>query len=151
MSFTHYFEKNSMNQLKVLDWDFEHQTKTRKLIIHLPMFSIIFSDKAIHSVFAYIDMYEDVQVKRFENSWLWCEDIIIENYKKRSEELFLLLESHIIRRLSGETVLGYREDPENIWQAVLVSVVDDYTLIIDYFEDSPNHTRTILSIRIFRD
>ena len=114
------------------------------------MSKVIFAQGSHDALIAYVHHYEIFQIERFRDSGIWWEEVIINSYHKRAKELFLTLYDHIIRRMSGDTVLEYRRDPENPWHATLITTIEDYTLIIDYFEDDMAQTRTIEVLRIFR-
>ena len=76
------------------------------------MFSVHYTEPALASLKSYLLLLETSQIGRFLDSGLWCEDLIIATYREKSKEFFHLFRIHIEKRLSQDTVLGYRPDPD---------------------------------------
>ncbi len=115
------------------------------------MYKIIYTAKVRGILETYIQNYEDANIQRFSHTWLWCESIIIEPYRKRAIDTFMAIHGHIEKRLTSDLVYGRRPDPENPGQFTLITPIEDRTLIIEYLEDTENLTRTVIELRIFRE
>ena len=73
-----------------------------------------------------------------------------------TENMFLgsswrLIHDHILKRLSDDRVFWRRPDPEDPQNFMLITSIEDRTLIIDYREDTEAPIRTIIELRIFRE
>lgn len=115
------------------------------------MYKVAYSESTKQSLQKYIQFFEDANIQRFSDSGLWCEDIIIEWYREHVLRLFLTIHDHILNRLSDDRVFWRRPDPEDPQNFMLITPIEDRTLIIDYREDTESPIRTIIELRIFRE
>ena len=108
------------------------------------MYKIIINDFVSSKIDNFIDSYTDIFLKRFNDTWIFDEYLIIEEYKKKSVKLNENIYYKIKEKLSEEKVLWYKKTLEKQLECIIF--VWNYMLILWYTEEDNNKIRLIENI-----
>ena len=111
------------------------------------MYKIIILEN-VHSIIDnFILSYRNVFVKLFNDTWLSSENEIIENYVLRSKKFQREIYYSVDDLLKEENILWYKK-LEN-WNLEITTIVWNYRLFIEYWEDNDDKIRFVENIRFF--
>lgn len=97
------------------------------------MYRIIIEDFVVNKIDNSIDSYTNTFLKRFNDTWIFDEFLIIEEYKKSSNLLNENIYKTIQAKLTEEKVLWYKKISTNKFESIIF--VWNYMVILLYIED----------------
>ena len=111
------------------------------------MIDLQFSEQALVELQRFIRHYEEAFFELYQDSGVWSEALIIQNYKASAEKLYLTILQEIETRLSSKKVLGRKSKLS--WQE-LYFYVGNRLIIVTWSDDQELKKRFIQSIFIDR-
>ncbi|MDO8482483.1 MAG: hypothetical protein Q7S86_01530 [bacterium] len=111
----------------------------------MPKKVILFRDVAIIQLSSFLDAYEKSFVQLFNDSGIWSEEIIVEQYKNSAKNIYDSIFEGILLKLSGDKVLGRKKQKKDLFE---IKFYVGSRLIIVYY--SENNERIVETINIGR-
>lgn len=115
------------------------------------MYKILYSQRAKWALDIYFDHFKLYYSNLYSDTGIFSEHLIQERYIEMADNLFEIINTHIVEKLSMEMVYGRKADADIGNKNTIITTIQNRTLIIDYSEDKENETRTITELRIFRE
>lgn len=112
----------------------------------MPKKDIRFKEVAIIQMTSFLDAYEKAFVQLFNDSGIWSEDIIIEQYRKSAQNIYDLIFERVLLKLSDKKVLGRKRQKQNLFE--IRFYVGSRLIIVYYSEDIKNNERIVESVNI---
>ncbi len=101
--------------------------------------------KEIHNkIFNFIDNYKIFFIKSFNDSWIYYEDLIIENYVKNSKKFQREIYFSMRDILQEEKIIAYKPLENN--KFMITIKVLNYRLFVEYSEDNNDKLRFVENI-----
>ena len=111
------------------------------------MYQVIIPEN-VHSIIDnFILSYRNVFVKLFNDTWLSSENEIIENYVLRSKKFQREIYYSVNDLLKEEKILWYSTLENKNFE--ITTIVWNYRLFIEYWEDNDDKIRFVENIRFF--
>ena len=111
------------------------------------MYTVVISKKWHFVIHDFIIRYKNFFLDTFTDTWIFSEDIIRNEYIKKS----IIFKDNIYNKindiLSYEKVFWY--SLLDNWNLETTFIVWNYRLFVEYREDSKNFLRTVENIRFF--
>lgn len=108
------------------------------------MYKIIIEDFVFNQIDNFIDSYTNIFLKRFNDTWIFDEYLIVEEYKKSSNLLNENIYKTIQAKLTEEKVLWYKKVSNSKFESIIF--VWNYMMILSYIEDTETKVRYIEDI-----
>jgi hypothetical protein len=108
------------------------------------MFKVEYEEIAIIIINNFINWYLNGFLVRFNDSWIYEEDIITDNYSKKSLELKKSIFDKIQDTFWKTEILGYKPLKNNRRKSWIL--IWNYRIFIEYTENFTNKTRIIEKI-----
>lgn len=108
------------------------------------MYKIIIEDFVVQQIDNFIDSYTNTFLKRFNDTWIFDEYLIVEEYKKSSYLLNDSIYKTIQIKLIEEQVLWYKQISTDMSQSIIF--VWNYMIILSYTEDTKEKIRYVENI-----
>ena len=112
------------------------------------MYRVVISNKAYSKIKELIDNFKLIYLQRFSNTWIYNEEIIVQEYLKKAEK---------IQELIFDKIENYCSDKKIYWSSCYKNELK-YFFIKDqfikmkvfYIEDNKNYIREIHNIEFTR-
>ena len=112
------------------------------------MFKVEYDETVIISINNFVNWYLNTFLERFNDSWIFNENIIVNNYKNKSIELKKSIFSEVENNFWNLEILGYKPLKNNIRKTWIL--VWNYRLFIEYSEDLENKIRFIEKVEFHK-
>ena len=112
------------------------------------MYKINYEKIVISEINDFVESYLSIFVKRFNDSWIFDENIIMDNHIENSIKLRISLFDWIENIFWNSEILGHKPLDNNKKQ--LTIVIKNFRLFIKYSEDLENKIRFIEKIEFHK-
>ncbi len=112
------------------------------------MYNILFSEKTTFQINEFVNSYKRSFLKRFIDTWIYNEELIISSYIKLSEELKVRIYSEIKNKL-GKNLVLWRMISSKYNYSIFLNIWN-YTLLLSYKDNILENNRIIEEITFYK-
>ena len=112
------------------------------------MYKLIYTDKPLNSIKFFINWYKESFINLYRNSWLACEEELIENYKKLWFAFYVLIKEKIREVFIKENIFWISKTSRGLLFTTIS--VNNYRLFVYFTEDKTLKTRFIEDIKFYK-
>jgi len=112
------------------------------------MFKVKFSLESVEKIDFFIEKYLKIFEKRFSDTWIFNEKIILEVYRQKSIEFKNEIYNSIEDVFWNSEILWYKSLENNKRRSWIT--IGNYNLFIEYFEDLENKIRVIEKVEFHK-
>lgn len=112
------------------------------------MYKIVFSLDSNLQINSFVNSYKTSFLTRFFDTWIFDEDLIVNNYIKLSEEFKVKIYNAIIEKLKEDLVF-WRMISEKEVNSIFI-IVWNYRILLDYKENIENEVRIVQEINFYK-